>query len=38
MRERAAQEVSPKTGRMGAEDPPGSFGPDLEPQRFLRKV
>jgi hypothetical protein len=29
MRERAAQELNPEMGRMGAEDPPRAFGPGL---------
>jgi hypothetical protein len=29
MRERAAQELNPKMGRMGAEDPSRVFGPNL---------
>src|SRR5256886_10733514 len=29
IRERAAQELSPEMGRMGAEDPSGAFSPDL---------
>jgi hypothetical protein len=30
MRERAAQELNPEMGRMGAEDPPTAFRPRLE--------
>jgi hypothetical protein len=29
MRERAAEELNPQIGRMGAEDPPAVFRPDL---------
>jgi hypothetical protein len=29
MRERAAQELNPEMGRMGAEDPSRAFGPRL---------
>ncbi len=38
MRERAAQKLNPKMGRMGAEDPSRVFRPGLYPSQTIVEV